>query len=69
MTRLTIVVIEIVVIVGLLYFLWKQTIVRWSTIGFITGFSIFLMLPGNLMAGKDLQPNYSEMLRTYKGAL
>jgi hypothetical protein len=32
MTQLTIVVIEIVVIVGLLYFLWKQTIVRWSTI-------------------------------------
>ena len=31
-TRLTIVVIGIVVIVGLLYFLWKQTIVRWRTI-------------------------------------
>ena len=32
MTRLTIVVIGIVVIAGLLYFLWKQTIMRWSTI-------------------------------------
>ena len=31
-TRLTIVLIGIAVIAGLLYFLWKQTIVRWSTI-------------------------------------
>jgi hypothetical protein len=69
MTRLAIVVIGIVVIAGLLYFLWKQTIVRWSTIEFITGFSIFLMLPGNLVASKDLQPNYGAMLRTYGGAL
>ena len=32
-TRLAIVVIGIVVIAELLYFLWRQTIVRWSTIG------------------------------------
>ncbi len=66
-TRLTIVLIGIVVIAGLLYFLWKQTIMRWSTIAFLTGFSIFLMLPGNLVAGKDLQPNYGAMLRSYEG--
>ena len=66
-TRLAIVLTGIVVIAGLLYFLWKQTIVRWSTIAFLTGFSIFLLLPGNLVAGKDLQPNYGAMLRSYEG--
>ena len=40
MTRLAIVVIGIVVIAGLLYFLWKQTIVRWSTIAAIGSVSV-----------------------------
>jgi hypothetical protein len=53
-TRLTIVLIGIVVIAGLLYFLWKQTIVWWSTIAFLTGFSIFLMLPGNLVDSQGI---------------
>lgn len=67
-TRLAIVVTGIAVIAGLVYFLWRQTIGRWGLITIIAGFSLFLLLPGDRAAGKNLQPQYLAMLRSYEGS-
>ncbi|MBE9033235.1 C40 family peptidase [filamentous cyanobacterium LEGE 11480] len=66
--RLGIVVTGLLVIAGLIYFVWQQSIVRWGIITIVTSFSVFLLLPGELEAGKHLQPNYGAMLKTYEGS-
>lgn len=67
-TRLAIVLTGITVIAGLIYFLWRLVIVRWGLILCIAGFSIFLVLPGDMAAGRNLQPQYLSMLRSYEGS-
>ncbi len=67
-TRLAIVVIGLLIIAGLLYFIWRQRIIRFGLMAIVASFSIFLLLPGNPTAGKTLQPQYLSMLRSYEGS-
>ncbi len=67
-TRLAIVVIGLLIIAGLLYFIWRQQIIRFGLMAIVASFSIFLLLPGNPTAGKTLQPQYLSMLRSYEGS-
>jgi hypothetical protein len=66
--RLAIVVTGLLVIAGLIYFLWRQRWVRFGLLAIVASLSLFLLLPGNPAAGKNLQPQYLAMLKTYEGS-
>jgi hypothetical protein len=67
-TRLAIVLTGLCVLAGLLYLVWRQGVVRLGLMAIVASCSIFLLLPGDLAAGKTLQPHYLVMLRTYEGS-
>lgn len=66
--RLAIVVSGILAIVGLLYLVWRQRLLRAIGLSIVLSVVIFLALPGNPEAGRNLQSNYLQMLRTYEGS-
>jgi hypothetical protein len=66
--RLGIVLSGILVIVGLLYLLWRQRLLRSIGLSMVLSVLIFLGLPGNPGAGRNLQSDYLQMLRTYEGS-
>jgi NlpC/P60 family len=65
--RLAIGLTGIAVIAGLIYFTWRQRLIRLGVLAIVTSLSLFLLLPGHPAAGKTLVPNYLAMLQTYQG--
>jgi hypothetical protein len=66
--RLAIVVTGILILAGLLYLAWRQRWARAIGLTIVLSVVIFFGLPGSPEAGRNLQSNYLQMLRTYEGS-